>query len=258
MSRFVSAEDGAAWVRDGALLFDTRGRLQRMTRPLRGSVAYAWKDWREGAGRTGLLPFDLAPLRVWLSARGLRTDRPVVVAGDGGRGWGEEARLAWTLELLGPHTVGIIDGGAAALRSATAASSPSSVVAGPRAHRCRRDDLARAVQSGEATLWDVRTPDEWAGAQRYGEARGGHLPGATSLPVGELFDARGFLRPRAALEDSLASAGIPLDRPVYAYCTGGIRSALGCAVLTHLGHTAAHNYDGGLWEWSAVPDLPLV
>jgi thiosulfate/3-mercaptopyruvate sulfurtransferase len=258
LSRFISGAEAAASIRSGAVLFDTRGRLSRLARPLRGAVAYAWKDWREGTGRTGLLPTDLGPLRAWLAARGLQPERPIVVAGDGGRSWGEEARLAWTLEVLGPHTVFVVDGGARALRSASQSREPQASTPTPRASRCRLADVEAAIARNNATLWDTRTRAEWSGAQLHGEARGGHLPGARSLPIQELFDDQGFLLPRNAAKAALSAACVPLDQPVIAYCTGGVRSALACAVLTHLGHTRAQNYDGGIWEWSAAPGLPLV
>ncbi|MFU8889621.1 MAG: ArsR/SmtB family transcription factor [Trueperaceae bacterium] len=58
------------------------------------------------------------------------------------------------------------------------------------------DDLQRRLADGEVVLLDVR-PDA--------EYRAGHLPGARSIPVGELADRLGELPP---------------DAPVVAYCRG--------------------------------------
>lgn len=259
MSRFVSAEHAAALVRDGAALFDTRGALARLTRPLRGATAYAWKAWREGSGRTGLLPAEQGPLARWLIDRGATADRVVVVCGEGGQSWGEEGRLAWTLEVVLRHPqVVLVDGGAAALREAAPSASPPGPIRAPLAHRVLQDAVADALHHESTTLWDVRERDEWDGARRYAEARGGHLPGARHLPVTALFDDAGLLLPPDALRARLTGAGIPLHSPVLALCTGGVRSAMACAVLTHLGHPHAANYDGGIWEWSANPHRPLV
>src|SRR5690606_19524204 len=58
------------------------------------------------------------------------------------------------------------------------------------------DELLRRVKSGEVTVLDVRPPEEY---------RAGHIPGALSIPVGEL---------EARLEE------LPKDRDVVAYCRG--------------------------------------
>lgn len=58
------------------------------------------------------------------------------------------------------------------------------------------DELLRRVKSGEVTVLDVRPPEEY---------RAGHIPGALSIPVGEL-KAR-------VLE-------LPKNREIVAYCRG--------------------------------------
>jgi rhodanese-related sulfurtransferase len=58
------------------------------------------------------------------------------------------------------------------------------------------DELLRRVRKGEVTVLDVRPPEEY---------RAGHIPGALSIPVGEL---------RARLEE------LPRDREIVAYCRG--------------------------------------
>jgi rhodanese-related sulfurtransferase len=58
------------------------------------------------------------------------------------------------------------------------------------------DELLRRVRAGEVTVLDVRPPEEY---------RAAHLPGALSIPVGEL---------KARLKE------LPKDREVVAYCRG--------------------------------------
>ncbi|WP_437636289.1 ArsR/SmtB family transcription factor [Sorangium sp. So ce854] len=58
------------------------------------------------------------------------------------------------------------------------------------------EELLRRVRDGEVTVLDVRPPEEY---------RAGHIPGALSIPVGEL---------RARLDE------LPADREVVAYCRG--------------------------------------
>jgi ArsR family transcriptional regulator len=59
-----------------------------------------------------------------------------------------------------------------------------------------RDALVSRVRSGEATLLDVRPPEEF---------EAGHIPGAVSIPLGQL-EAR--------------FADLPRDREIVAYCRG--------------------------------------
>ncbi len=58
------------------------------------------------------------------------------------------------------------------------------------------EELTRRVNSGEVTVLDVRPPEEY---------HAGHIPGALSIPVGEL---------KARLKE------LPKDREVIAYCRG--------------------------------------
>jgi thiosulfate/3-mercaptopyruvate sulfurtransferase len=82
---------------------------------------------------------------------------------------------------------------------------------------------------------DVREPDEFAGARKYGEARGGHVPGAVNLPW------HGLLA---------AAPDVPRDRPIVVYCTGGVRSSMAWAALTAHGFVSVTNDDGSWWAWS--------
>jgi phage shock protein E len=74
-------------------------------------------------------------------------------------------------------------------------------------------EARKKVEDG-AFLLDVRTPAEFAG---------GHLPGATNVPVGEL---------------SRRLGDIPKDRPVVAYCQSGMRSSSAVRLLRAQGYEA--------------------
>jgi 3-mercaptopyruvate sulfurtransferase SseA len=65
-------------------------------------------------------------------------------------------------------------------------------------------------------------------------------------------------RPAAELAAALNSGGIRADRPVIAYCGGGISATVDLFALWLTGHDDARLDDGSLTEWSAHPDLPLV
>jgi rhodanese-related sulfurtransferase len=90
------------------------------------------------------------------------------------------------------------------------------------------DELLRRVRSGEVTVLDVRPPEEY---------RAGHIPGALSIPVGEL---------KARLKE------LPKDREVIAYCRGPycVMAVDAVELLRKKGFTA-HRMEQGVVDWRA-------
>jgi rhodanese-related sulfurtransferase len=88
--------------------------------------------------------------------------------------------------------------------------------------------LLRRVKSGEVTVLDVRPPEEY---------RAGHIPGALSIPVGEL---------KARLKE------LPKDREVVAYCRGPycVMAVEAVKLLRKKGF-AAHRLAQGVVDWRA-------
>lgn len=83
-------------------------------------------------------------------------------------------------------------------------------------------NLPLLEQTPGALLLDVRSPQEYAS---------GHLPGAVNLPLNQL-----------------AAIDVPKDRPIFAYCHSGARSARACAFLGRMGYQAVNL--GGLAGYS--------
>ncbi|HEX2733389.1 MAG TPA: metalloregulator ArsR/SmtB family transcription factor [Polyangiaceae bacterium] len=91
-----------------------------------------------------------------------------------------------------------------------------------------RNELMRRVRTGEVTVLDVRPPEEY---------RAGHIPGALSIPVGEL---------KARLKD------LPKDREVVAYCRGPycVMAHDAVQLLRREGFNA-HRMEQGVADWRA-------
>ncbi len=90
------------------------------------------------------------------------------------------------------------------------------------------DELLRRVKAGDVTVLDVRPVEEY---------RAGHLPGALSIPVGEL---------KARLDE------LPRRRDVVAYCRGPycVMAVEAVELLRAQGYRA-HRLEQGVADWRA-------
>ena len=91
-------------------------------------------------------------------------------------------------------------------------------------------EAERAARAGEVLLLDVREHDEWAQ---------GHAPHAAHVAMSEL------------RQDS-----VPRDRPVFAVCRVGGRSAAVADALEQIGYDV-RNVRGGMLAWQSAA-LPVV
>jgi thiosulfate/3-mercaptopyruvate sulfurtransferase len=267
---FVSVDEVAALRAQGAVLIDARGDRAYRHGHLPGSAPLDWTTLRDNQ-QTGRLTDNTAQLQQALRAVGVSGSAPVIVYDDGLSGWGEAGRIWWTLAYLGHTDTHILDGGLSAwgaagrpLTTDTAAAPAGDLVVRPDPERrAELDRVARTVEECQGgggcgvVFWDTREAREYGGATPYGEARGGHLPGAVGLHYKALLDGQGRLRPEAELRAILGQSGITADQVIVPYCTGGVRSAFAAAVLEELGYPHVANYDGSMWEWSAEPERPL-
>jgi len=270
--RFVGVEGVAGLQQAGAVVLDARSS-GFLWAHIPSAQAVDWLDFRDGWGRVGRLHPDPQAMASKLSALGVDAARPVLVYGAAAARFGEEGRIAWLLLYLGHPQVYILDGGFAAWQGAGKSvargpvrrpAQPGGFAAQPqpglRADKAQVQRALSAATEERPVLVDARSEAEWAGATPYLEARGGHIPGARSLPWGRLLDARGQLKPAAELRRELAARGLgelSPDREIIVYCTGGVRSAFVVVVLAQLGYRRVKNYDGSFWEWAADNSLPV-
>jgi thiosulfate/3-mercaptopyruvate sulfurtransferase len=126
-------------------------------------------------------------------------------------------------------------------------------------------DVRQASQSGTHNLVDVRSPDEFTGkviappGMNETAQRGGHIPGAKSIPWSTAVNADGtFKSPDELRAIYLEQKGVDPSRESIAYCRIGERSSHTWFVLKYLlGLKDVKNYDGSWTEYGNLIGAPI-
>ena len=89
--------------------------------------------------------------------------------------------------------------------------------------------------------------------------RGGHIPGARSVPWARAANEDGTFKSRAELESIYRQElGLTPDDEVVVYCRIGERSSHTWFALKHLlGFERVRNYDGSWTEWGNSVRVPI-
>ncbi len=209
---------------------------------------------------------DIVPMKKLeelLGKSGIDNQTSIVLYGDNNNWFA--AWAFWQLKIYGHEDVRIMDGGRkkwlaegrdlATEKSTFAAKSYRA--SGPDLSiRAFLPDVQKAVQAKAAALVDVRSPQEFTGEILAPPGlpetcqRGGHIPGAKSIPWGKNCNEDGSFKTTDELRQLYGAQGISADQPVIAYCRIGERSSITWFVLKHLlGFENVKNYDGSWTEW---------
>jgi thiosulfate/3-mercaptopyruvate sulfurtransferase len=209
-----------------------------------------------------------------MSRIGAARDTTVVFYGDKNNWWACYA--FWVFQLFGHTNARAMDGGRLKWEKEKRPMTrevpnypPSTYKAEDRAdrrHRAFRDEVLAHLE-GKGQLVDVRSPEEYAGTRMHmpdypneGALRGGHIPGAKSIPWARAINPDdGTFRPAAELrklycEDNTLSP----SKPTIAYCRIGERSSHTWFALKYLlGFENVRNYDGSWTEWGNLVNVPI-
>ncbi len=209
-----------------------------------------------------------------MSKIGVTKDTSVVFYGDKNNWWATYAY--WIFQLFGHTNARVMDGGRLKWEKegreltrdvpsypATSYSAPERDDKTIRAFK----DQVLAHQAAKKAMVDVRSPQEYSGERTHmaeypqeGVLRGGHIPGAKSVPWARAanpedgtFKSADELRAIYETEQGLK----PTD-DVIAYCRIGERSSHTWFVLTNLlGYKNVRNYDGSWTEWGNSVGVPV-
>lgn len=225
-------------------------------------------DIDANSDKTSSLPHMLpseAEFRNIASGLGLSVDDTIVVYD--GVGLFSAARVWWTLRTFGANHVFILDGGfpawlAAKLPVTSEITAPQNKQFEAKLDIAKiksRAEMLDLVDAGTTTIADARSAGRFAATMpepRVG-LRGGHMPGANSLPFNMLIE-NGYLKDIAALEDTFRAHHIDLNREVVTTCGSGVTAAVISLALDSIGHKDHALYDGSWSEWGLPGETPVV
>ena len=192
------------------------------------------------------------------------SDETVVIAVDQ-TGGHLATRLWWALRYYGHLAVAVLDGGFNAwlahglpTESGSArAPEPGTFTAIPQPSlRSTAEEVRALIDGGERQIVDARDRGTYEGSVQRG-SRGGHIPTAINLPSSEFQNQDGTWREPEAIRAAAEAAGVDFNRPVTAYCNGGVTATALLFGLQLAGMQDVSNYDGSWNEWGERHDLPV-
>jgi thiosulfate/3-mercaptopyruvate sulfurtransferase len=217
---------------------------------------------------------DIVPkgkLEELLGRSGIDNGTTIVLYGDNNNWFA--AWAFWQLKIYGHGDVRIMDGGRKKWLAEGRELSTEKPSFPAKAYRAKDADLSlraflpevqQAMKNGSAGLVDVRSPQEFTGEILAPPGlpetcqRGGHIPGAKSIPWAKACNDDGTFKSVDELKALYGAQGIAADRPVIAYCRIGERSSHTWFVLKHLlGFPNVKNYDGSWTEWGNLVGAPV-
>jgi thiosulfate/3-mercaptopyruvate sulfurtransferase len=180
----------------------------------------------------------------------------------------------WQMKMYGHNDVRIMNGGrkkwlAEGREVSTDVPTPSAAkysATGPDNYlRAFLEQVQAAVQGHTHGLVDVRSPQEFTGEILAPPGlpetcqRGGHIPGARSIPWGKACNEDGTFKSYDELKALYGGEGINEAKPVIAYCRIGERSSLTWFAMKYLlGFDNVKNYDGSWTEWGSLVGVPVA
>jgi len=249
---------------EDVLLYDT-GHIPN-------AVHIDWRrDLQDPLVRDYISPKAFAEL---CARNGISPETTVIFYGDKSNWWACYA--LWAFRLFGHNKVKILNGGRDKWVAEKRPLTRDKVTVKPANYPAPAKRLdaevrafyedALAFSQGNKPLIDVRSPGEFKGEVTHmpeypqeGVLRGGHIPGAKSVPWKTAVKDDGTFKSAEELSKIyLEGCQLTPDKDVVAYCRIGERSSHTWFVLSYLlGLKKVRNYDGSWTEWGNRVRAPI-
>jgi thiosulfate/3-mercaptopyruvate sulfurtransferase len=235
-----------------------------------GAIAWAWNTQLCDTVVRDILPKP--QFEALMSQSGIANDTTVVLYGDNNNWFA--AWALWQMKMYGHKDVRIMNGGRKKwLAEGRELETPPVSASAAGGYKATGPDLSlraflpqvqQAQKSGGAVMIDVRSPQEFSGEILAPPGlpetcqRGGHIPGARSVPWGKACNDDGTFKAAGELEQLYGAEGVNSAKQVIAYCRIGERSSHTWFVLKYLlGVKDVTNYDGSWTEWGNLVGAPV-
>ena len=234
-----------------------------------GAIAWNWTSQLSDNVRRDILSAE--DLEKLASQSGVSNSDTVILYGDNNNWFA--AFAFWILKMYGHQDVRLMDGGRKKWVAENGELTTSEEKPKTSEYKSQQLDssirsnvseVLRIIESGDYQLVDVRSPAEFTGdviappGMTETAQRGGHVPGAKSIPWALTVEDDGTFKDAEKLQNLYGDKGIDTDKPVVAYCRIGERSSHTWFVLTYLlGVEGCKNYDGSWTEYGSMVGVPI-
>jgi thiosulfate/3-mercaptopyruvate sulfurtransferase len=226
-----------------------------------GAIAWAWNTQLCDTIRRDILSKE--QFEELMASSGVSPSTTLVIYGDNNNWFA--AWALWQAKIYGHADVRLMNGGRKKWLAEGRELSIEKGHAERTSYRAKDADLSlraflsqvqKASAERSSGMVDVRSPQEYSGEILAPPGlpetcqRGGHIPGARSIPWGKACNEDGTFKSAGELKALYGGEGIDGSKPVIAYCRIGERSSHTWFVLKYLlGLENVTNYDGSWTEW---------
>ncbi len=236
-----------------------------------GSVGFNWQSQLQDQVRRDII--SKQEFEKLLSAAGVSPSDTVILYGDNNNWFASYA--FWLFKMYGHQDVRLMNGGRVKWLNESdkeLTAEPTKIT--PTQYRASEPDLSLRTLLPEVlkvqtekrhNLVDVRSPDEFTGkviappGMTETAQRGGHIPGAKSIPWSTAANPDGTFKSADELRKIyLEEKGVDPQKDTIAYCRIGERSSHTWVVLKYLlGLPNVKNYDGSWTEYGSIVGAPI-
>jgi thiosulfate/3-mercaptopyruvate sulfurtransferase len=238
---------------------------------IRGAVGFNWQSQLQDQVRRDII--SKQEFEQLMSAGGISPTDTVILYGDNNNWFA--AYAFWLFKVYGHKDVRLMNGGRVKwLNEADKELTAEPTKVTPTQYRASDPDTSlramlpevlQAQKDGRINLVDVRSPDEYTGkviappGMSETAQRGGHIPGAKSIPWSTAVNPDGTFKSADDLRKIyFEDRGVDPGKETIAYCRIGERSSHTWVALKYLlGLPNVKNYDGSWTEYGNVVAAPI-